>query len=160
MESPAPKLRVMVDANVLVAGIGWPRWPYAILQHALAGDFRLVLSLYVIEEARHHIMRLAPAAIPQFEAFLELSNDEAVETPAIEASHHDLVRDVKDLPVAVAAIQARVDCLVSSDRDLTESDELKKRVNVVLPALFLRDYLHWTSQQLEVIRYRSWSDLE
>ena len=27
--------RVMLDANVLIAGSVWPRWPYEVLQHAL-----------------------------------------------------------------------------------------------------------------------------
>jgi len=54
----------MVDANVLIAGIGWPRWPYALLQHAIAGDFQLVLSPYVIEEARRNLQRIVPDALP------------------------------------------------------------------------------------------------
>ncbi len=64
MAVPNPSLRVMVDANVLIAGIGWPRWPYALLQHAIAGDFQLVLSPYVIEEARRNLQRIVPDALP------------------------------------------------------------------------------------------------
>jgi predicted nucleic acid-binding protein len=44
MEQTQPELRVMVDANILIAGSVWPRWPYEVLQHALRGDFGLVLS--------------------------------------------------------------------------------------------------------------------
>lgn len=36
-------VRIAVDTNVLLSGIIWPRWPYAILQHALQGDVELVL---------------------------------------------------------------------------------------------------------------------
>ena len=55
MDQPNPDLRVMVDANILIAGVVWPRWPYEVLRHALRGDFRLVLSEYVIQQARRRI---------------------------------------------------------------------------------------------------------
>jgi predicted nucleic acid-binding protein len=80
-------------------------------------------------------------------------------TPEILASHHQLVRDPKDVPVALAAITAKVDCLISSDKDLTESKELKKYVSVLLPAVFLREYMGWTSEELEAISGRTWSDI-
>ena len=58
--NPTHKLRIMVDANILIAGTGWPRFPYEVLQHALRGDFTLVLSPFVIEESRRHIHRILP----------------------------------------------------------------------------------------------------
>lgn len=151
----------MVDANVLVAGMGWPRWPYAVLQHAVVGDFQLVLSPYVIEEARRHLQRIAPAALPHFQDILELSEYEAIAdpTPEMVVAHHQLVRDAKDIPVALAAINAAVDCLVTGDKDLTESELLKERLTVLIPAVFLREYMGWTSTELEAIRRRTWRDL-
>src|SRR5690606_28361812 len=115
MAVPKPSLRVMVDANVLVAGLGWPRWPYALLQHAVAGDFQLVLSPFVIAEARHHLKRVVPAALPSLDEFLALSDYEAVADPTPEeiVVQQHIVRDPKDVPVALAAIKAQVDCLVS-----------------------------------------------
>jgi predicted nucleic acid-binding protein len=161
MASPAPNLRVLVDANILVAGLGWPRWAYALLQHAVAGDFQLVLCPYVIEEARRHLARLVPDALPDFETFLRLSDYEAAPdpTPAEVAAHAKLVRDPKDVPVALAALQAQVDVLVSNDKDLTESEALQAQVPVLLPAVFLRDLMGWTSEELEAIRHRTWHEL-
>lgn len=162
MAQPTPNLlRVMVDANVLVAGLGWPRWPYALLQHAVAGDYQLVLSPYVVEEARRHLARLAPESLPDLEQFLLLSQYEDVPdpTPAALAAHQDWVRDAKDVPVAVAALQAQVDYLISNDKDLTESAELTRRLPVLLPAVFLREVMGWSSQELESIRHRTWQEL-
>jgi predicted nucleic acid-binding protein len=151
----------MVDANVLVAGIGWPRWPYALLQHAVAGHFQLVLTSYIIEEARRNLKRIAPVTLPSLENFLYWSKYEEIVNPPPEmvTAHQQLVRDAKDVPVALAALHAAVDCLVTSDRDLTESEALKKHVMVLLPVVFLREYMGWTSEELEVIRYRTWNDL-
>jgi predicted nucleic acid-binding protein len=74
-------LRVMVDANVLIAGIVWPRWPYEVLQHGLRGDFRLVLSDYILTQARFHINRRFTKFSEQFKSFLQICNFELVQNP-------------------------------------------------------------------------------
>jgi len=48
---------------------------------------------------------------------------------------------------------------VSHDKDLTESEALQQQVPVLLPAVFLRDLMGWTSEELEVIRSRIWQEL-
>jgi hypothetical protein len=52
------------------AGIIWPRWPNAVLNHALAGDFELVLPEIVILEARRHVARDFPEFRERFERLL------------------------------------------------------------------------------------------
>lgn len=39
MAEPEKPLRVMADANILVAGILFPRWFHEFLRHALSGLF-------------------------------------------------------------------------------------------------------------------------
>ncbi len=154
----------MVDANILVAGTGWPRFPYEVLRHAVHGDFTLVLSPFIIEEARRHIARLIPNAVGLFEVFLLESGYElaADPTPDEVDENAQLVRDIKDVPVALAAIQAHVDYLVTQDRDFTDQDEsteeLHRQLAITLPGTFLREIMGWTSEELEAIRNRSWDE--
>lgn len=157
------KLRVMVDANVLVAGTGWPRFPYEVLQHAAKGDYQLVLSPFVIDEARTHLGRIDAKLLERFDAFLDASEYKEIPTPSQEelTAQPDLVRDVEDIPVGLAAINAKVDMLVSLDKDLTDQNEpIHHWLKILLPGTFLREYMGWTSEQLEVIRKRNWKDLE
>lgn len=162
---PTPKLRVMVDANVLFAGTIWPRFPYAVLQHAAQADYQLVLSPLIIHEARTHIARYDAAYIPLFDEFLSLIQFEKVPSPSDEeiAANATLVRDLKDVHVALSAINANVDVLVSSDKDLTAQDEttvaLRERLTVLLPGTFLRVHMGWSGEMLESIRYRTWDDV-
>ncbi len=154
----------MVDANVLISGAVWPRWPYELLHHAIAGDFQLVLSPLVIEEARRrveasfadHAWRLADTLT--LTAYEEAPNPTKAEVEA----HANLVRDQADIPVALAAIKAGVDVLISRDRDLTDRDEstekLRQQLNILLPGTFLRKHMGWTSGELEAIRNRTWDD--
>lgn len=75
----------------------------------------------------------------------------------------DMVRSAKDVPIALALLKAEMDIFVTSDRDLTDptatAERFQKQVRVMLPAVFLRDVIGWTSEALEAIRNRTWEDL-
>lgn len=165
MAGDRAELRVFVDANILIAGSVWPRWPYEVLQHALKSDYRLVLSPYVIEEARRTLAARFPREMDRFEAFLASCNYEPASTPTTEAvaAHVHLVRDIADVPVALAAIEAQVDCLASEDKDLTVRDEstaeLRRRLTLYLSGAFLREVMGWSTEQLEAVRGCKWQDL-
>ena len=159
--------RVAVDANVLIAGIVFPRWPFEVLQHALKGHYQLVLSPIVIQEARRRITRRFPDYDGEFEAFLQMVDYEEAPLPTRQevARNQDLVRHASDVPVALSVIGAGVACFVTLDRDFTDEDDTTQRIRAVLsgimlPAVFLRDVMGWTSDQLEQIRGREWIDLE
>jgi predicted nucleic acid-binding protein len=164
--SPSSKTRVMVDATVLIAGSGWSRWPREVLLAGLRGEFQLVLSPYVIRQAHRNLSKRFPEHLERFEEFLSQANFELVPDPTPEevAQHKGLVRDESDIPIALAAINAGVDYLVSEDKDFTAHDEttakLHEQLKVLLSGTFLRQVMGWTSKELEEIRHRTWSDLE
>ncbi len=165
MAGDRPDLRVFVDANILVAGSVWPRWPYEVLQHALKNDYRLILNAYVIAEAQRALAGWFPQEMHRFEAFLQTCNYEETHMASAEAvaAHAHLVRDIADVPVALAAIEAGVDCLVSEDKDLTVRDEstaeLRRLLPVYLSGTFLREMMGWSTEQLERVRGRTWQSL-
>lgn len=160
-----PLPRVMVDANVLAAGNAFPRWPYEVLRHALRGDYRMFLCSYLLEEARRTMSRAFPSGVDRLEQFLRDCRYEEVNDPSarLVKANLDLVRSAKDVPVVLAAKRARVQYLVTNDKDLTVEDKSTVRIRQwflpILPAVFLRDVMGWTRERLESIRHRTWSDL-
>ena len=159
-------IRVAIDTNILLSGIIWPRCPYAVLNHALAGDFQLVLPEIVILEARRHMERDFSAHQAHFENVLRMLPYELAPFPRPEAvsAAAALVRQVEDIPVALSVIAAKVDYFVTYDRDFTDEDDSTKRVRtaipgIILPPVFLRDVMGWTSEELESIRGRTWADM-
>jgi len=156
----------MVDANVLLAGALWPRWPYEVLEHARRGDFQLVLAPIIIEQAKSRVAARFPTRVGSLDAALQAIPHQLVPNPtsAHVAQNIGLVRDVTDIPIALAAISAKVDYLVSEDKDLTAHDEttatLRKRLKVMLSGTFLREVMGWTSEELERVRGRTWQDLQ
>lgn len=157
--------RMMVDANILIAGMAFPRWSYEILRHILHGDVRLVLCPYIIEQASRHIQKTFPDHLDDFKQFLTHCEYESVPDPSpVEvAQHRDLVRDITDVPIALAAIHAQVDYLVSEDKDLTAVDEttreLRKKIQPLIAGTFLRTVMGWKSEALERVRRRNWRDM-
>ena len=158
------RLRVGLDANVLIAGIRLPRWPYEVMWAAVMGYFDVVLPEQVIVEARRHLSH--PAQTAALESFLAGSSCEAVVMPPLGMvrQHQDLVRSKKDVPIALALLASEVDIFVTNDRDFTDPDataeRFRQRVRLMLPAAFLRDVLGWFSEALEAVRHRRWEDLE
>jgi predicted nucleic acid-binding protein len=92
-------VRAMVDANILIAGIAWPRFAYEVLQHAANGDYKLVLSPMVIEEATYSIAAIQPSNINRhaLETFLGSVQYELAASPNVEEieANWDIIRDPK-----------------------------------------------------------------
>jgi predicted nucleic acid-binding protein len=160
-------LRVAIDANVFITGLVWPRWQHEILLHAVRGDFTLVLSPLVLRETRRRIRQTFPDFQDRL-AFLltAIRYEEApVPTPAQIAAHPDLVRQAKDVPIALSIQAAQVDYFVTYDKDFTDHDESTAKVRaaipgIILPPVFLRAVMGWTSEALEAIRHRNWEEMD
>lgn len=165
MVNPPSKLRILLDANILLSGCAYPRWPYEVLLCAVNGDFIVVLSPLVVEQARRHLIKRFPQHLHRLDVFLQSLEFELVPDPLPEEveSNKELVRDLSDVPIALAAIKGQVDFLVTTDRDLTVQDQttenLRQRLRVILPGTFLREVIGWTSEQLENIRHRDWDQV-
>lgn len=155
-------LRVMVDTTVLLAGMIWPRFPHEVLQHALRGDLTLVLCPYVLAQARRKFQERFSDFAQDFEDFLTLVPYEEAPDPTASqvAAQQHLVRDITDVPVALAALNAQVDYLVSDDKDLTALNQpVHQQLRVLLSGTFLNAVMGWTHEELEAVRRRQWPDL-
>ena len=102
-----PRLRVALDANILIAGLQRPYWPFEVMRACTRGVFDVVLPEQVVVETRRHLDE--PGHIEAFEAFLLASNCELLPQPTnVEVAQNlDLVRSEKDVPIAVALLKVR-----------------------------------------------------
>ena len=152
----------MVDTNVLIAGVVWPRFPHEVMMHGLRGDITLVLSPTVIAEARRNFGEHFSAYVDAFEDLLARLPFEDVLDPTKEEvqANRQLMRDFSDVPVALAAIAAQVDYFVSEDKDYTAPNQpIQEKLHVLLPGTFLNRVMGWSHEDLERIRIRTWADL-
>ena len=167
MELPT-RLRVFVDANVLIRGITFPRFPYEILRLAAQQKIILIVSPSVLADARHYLTALFPAHLPKLDALLAIAAVEIAADPTAEevSAQRNLVRDVKDVPVVLAAAKAHVNYLVSTDADLTDMDESTETLRAMIApgkvlrvGVFLNQVMGWSHEDLEAISRRQWREI-
>src|SRR5690349_13213115 len=106
----------MPDANILIAAFLRPRASRAVFEEARAGRVALVLCPYVLSEARRMISRAFRARLEAFDRFVtETPHTMAPDAdPAEIARNAGLVSDRADIPVALAALAAGVEYLLTS----------------------------------------------
>ena len=158
--------RVFLDANILIRGVTFPRFPYEVLRHAARKEIVAIVCPLVLDSARLYVRERFPDHEAALEALLELMDLEVAPDPSPEevAAHAGLVRDAKDVPVALAAIGAKAEYLVSTDRDFTDMDdttvELRRHVKGLPVGVFLHEVMGWSHEALSAIERRRWSGLE
>jgi len=112
-------LRVVLDTNILVSGIGWPGFPGRLVDEWIDGRFTLVESPNLLGEFRRVIKDEKFAFLDQDdvdEFFRMLVGKAEVVEPA---SMVDIINeDPADNRVLECAVAGRADFIVSGDRHL------------------------------------------
>ena len=151
------KLRVFLDANILIRGVTLPRFPYEVLRHAARKEIVAIVCPLVLDSVRLYVKERFPDYQGALEALLELLDLEIAPDPPLEevVAHPGLVRDPKDIPVALAAIAAGAEYLVSTDQDLTDVDdttaELRRHLKPVSVGAFLNQVMGWSHESLSAM---------
>ena len=132
--------RIFFDANVIIAGsMSRKGASRALMMLAAAGVIRMVLSRQVLDEVERNLRLKLPQALPVMAEMLGHIAPEVVEDPPLEASArwHEHI-EVKDAPILEAALQARVDYLVTlNNRDFTPQVAALSGLPIVSPAEFI-----------------------
>ena len=105
--------RVLVDTNVLVSALVFPAGVAAQAFRHVAAEQRLALTRQVIDESRDVVARKWPHLLSALDHFL--ADLECDLLPA--ASSGMVIRDATDQPILDAAISARVDVILTGDKD-------------------------------------------
>ena len=116
--------RVMLDTNVLFSAMyNFEGKPFAAFAKASEKPYRLVLCDQIIDELRRNFNRKFPAKIPVLERFLSITQYDLITlAPEDEIiDDEENIRDDTDRPILRAARKAKVDILVTGDKDFRES---------------------------------------
>jgi len=125
MKSKKSKItRVMLDTNVLFSAMyNFEGKPFAAFAKASEKPYRLVLCDQIIDELRRNFNRKFPAKVPVLERFLSITQYDLITlAPEDEVfDDEENIRDDTDRPILRAALKAKVDILVTGDKDFRES---------------------------------------
>lgn len=116
-------MRIMIDTNILVSAILFPNSRMSTLIWDITMKHELVLCSYSIEELHMVFERKFEGKIPFLEAFLSELSYELIYTPTkFDKLKYPDIRDEKDLPILVSAINSNVDIFITGDKDFHALD--------------------------------------
>lgn len=132
-------MRVLIDTNVLIsAALSMDSAPWFAYQKAVSYPNHGLICEQNVEELKNVFYRKFPNKIASLKNFLSVAllTLELVSVPNRELTVEAKIRDPKDRPILRAAIEAKVDVLLTGDRDFLESGIEKPAI--MTPAEFLR----------------------
>jgi len=113
-------MRIMVDANIIVSAILFPKSVIANVLIHLTDNYSLVLSKYTIFEVEDVFNEKFPHRIVEMKEFLQEIPYELFTLNKIKNKKYPNIRDIDDLPVLANAIESKVDLLITGDKDFDE----------------------------------------
>ncbi|GAB1392843.1 putative toxin-antitoxin system toxin component, PIN family [Rhodocyclaceae bacterium] len=136
----AHTLRVVLDTNVLLSGIAYPAsLPGKILAAWRHGSLEVVLSIFILEELRRVLPRLAHRHQLTTAEIDDLVDILSIQADLVEpqAGADPVLRDKDDQPILgtllAAMNQGGVDYLLTGDKDLLA---LAEKFPILTPAQF------------------------
>jgi uncharacterized protein len=111
-------VKVVLDANVLLAAYGFGGTCYDVVEFCLARH-EIILSDHILSEFQEHLHGKFGAGEQRAQRIADrLRSTVTVITPAVV--NPDACSDPDDLPVLGTLVAAGGDCLVTGDRDLLD----------------------------------------
>lgn len=145
-------MKVLIDTNILIsAAFNDTGVPYKAYLKAVSEPFHGVICQQNIDELRRVFNRKFPHKLPLLDRFLSfaLSALEVIPVTEDEAADEKKVRDIKDRPILRAAIAAKVDIILTGDKDFLEAG--LSAPEILTAAQFIQLEIA-TEEEIEAIR--------
>lgn len=132
-------MRIMLDTNVLISMILFPREQFSQMLDYITHNHTLVLSSFIIEEMEAVVERKFPSKKDCLMRFLSSLNYELILTPHKLKPNLFEIRDPNDYPVLYSAIIGSIDIFLTGDKDFKNISIEKPEI--LSPSDFVLKYL-------------------
>ena len=132
-------MRIMIDTNILISAFVLSSPHMLKLIDEISENHTIILSTYIIDELKRVTREKFPTKYEKLEIFLHEFPFVVTYLPdKINKSNYPNIRDAKDLPILVSAINENVDILLSGDSDFAPID--LKHPEILTPKQFIEKY--------------------
>lgn len=117
-------MKILIDTNILISAALNPKGtPFKAYIKAVSYPNKGIICEQNINELRRIFNRKFPSKMQALDEFLALSLSalEIVPIPESETEIENKIRDVMDRPILRAALNAKVDAILTGDKDFLES---------------------------------------
>lgn len=131
-------MKVFIDTNVLISAALFPN---SISAHALMKAISFPNTPYVCAQNLAELEEVFKRKFPEKLSILPIFENDflkdtiLVQVPSSKCKDEDLIRDDSDKTILRAAIAAKVDCILTGDKDFIESNVANPRI--VSPSEFI-----------------------
>jgi putative PIN family toxin of toxin-antitoxin system len=133
-------MRVLIDSNVLISAIySEGSIPHQAVVKASEPPYHCLVCEQSIEELRRAFNRKFPSRISDLERFMAISMPalELIPIPSSKHPQEHAIRDSADRPIYRAAVQAKVDIIITGDKDFLESGLITPQIMTAL------EFVNW-----------------
>lgn len=136
--------KVFIDSSALIAAPISPKGAArGLVLRGLRGEFRLCISLLVLDETERNLRRKAPAVLPAFQVLREALAGEYCDPSSPLVLNVARIVVLKDAPIVAAALHAEADYLATYDWKhlLSQKESIKTNFGIIVatPDEILRD---------------------
>ena len=123
-------MRVLIDTNILISSVLGQGNPFRAYVKAVSYPNQGVICDQNVDEMRRIFNRKFPKRVDDMEKFLSLALPtlELVRVPEEPVPQETAIRDENDRPILRAAINAKVDLILTGDKDFWESGITNPRI--------------------------------
>jgi putative PIN family toxin of toxin-antitoxin system len=132
-------MRIMVDANIIISAILFPKSVVARAFQHMIDNYTLTLSQYTIDEVEDVFNEKFPYKIDEMKIFINKVPYELSVLNNIDNNKYPHIRDIDDLPVLANAVESNVDILITGDKDFDEITMEKPKI--IKPRKYIDEYM-------------------
>jgi putative PIN family toxin of toxin-antitoxin system len=132
-------MKLMVDANVIVSSILFPKSIVAKAFSHMIDNNILVISQYTLDEIDDVFKEKFPHRIDDMKRFMKRISYELFILNKIDKKKYPCIRDIDDLPVLANAIEANIDIFITGDHDFDEINI--ENPKIIKPRKYIDEYM-------------------
>jgi len=130
----------MVDSNIIISAALFPESNVSRVLFHIAKNHKLVLCQHILDELSNVFTKKFPKRREHLNSFIKKLKYELVDINVKDLKNYPQIRDMYDIPVLANAIEAKVNILITGDKDF---DEIEIAIPKILkPARYIQEYMN------------------
>ena len=129
----------MVDANIIISASLFPQSIVGDVFTHIVNNHELVLCEYTLNEIRNVFKRKFPNRIKYLNKFITNLKYELIKLKINNLDKYPQIRDIKDTPLLAYAIEAKVNILLTGDKDFDETSI--ENPKIITPRKYIEEYM-------------------
>jgi len=132
-------MRILLDTNVIISAAMFPKSLIGEVIAHITKNHKLVICQFTLNELSNVFEKKLPERKKYLDEFIGKLKYELINMDITDFKKYPKIRDSNDMPILANAIEAKVDLLVTGDKDFDEI--VIKNPIIMKPAKYIQEYM-------------------